>query len=155
MLVLLVAAAAGVTATAGWSFDQQRGQRRNDKGACGLCGVHWTDMSTGEPYLMHGRLVCALCAGKAKHRMAWHFGFLAAAVAMASSLIVAGGGVVGMVLFPVGSTIAMTLGAVRVMKFANRDAQWRILVGDFPPCRLLDAQEIAEPRQRLVKRPRK
>lgn len=150
MLVLLVAAAAGVTATAGWLVDQRKGHHRNEMGACGTCSTAWSDTASGGPYLMHGRLVCELCAGRAKYRMSWHFGFLMAAAAMASSLIVAGNGVVAMVLFPVGSTIVMTFGAVKLMKLANRDAQWKILVGDFPLCRLLDEQEIAEPTQTLL-----
>jgi len=154
MLVLLLAAAAGVTATAGWLFDQHKGRRRNEKGACGNCGTGWSDTPSGGPYLMHGRLVCELCAGKAKYRLSWHFGFLATAAVMASSLTLAGNGLVAMVLLPVGFTVSMTLAAVQLMKLANRDAQLKILVGDFPLCRLLDEQEITEPAQTLLQGPR-
>jgi len=144
MFVLLLAAAAGVTATAGWLLDQQRGRRRNETGACGTCGNAWTDTASGGAYLMHARLVCEPCAEKARHRIPWHLGFLAAASALATILLVASSGVVAMVLFPVGSTIAMTVGAVQLMKLANRDAQWRILVGDYPRCAPLDTRQIDE-----------
>lgn len=138
VVAMLIAAVAGATATAGWWMDQRRGRRRNERGACGVCGRAWTGDSSAGPFLMHGRLVCGHCASRAKRRVGLQFALLATASATASGLIVASSGLVAFVAFPLVSTGLMTVGAVRAMKSANRAAQWKILVGDYPPCRLLD-----------------
>jgi hypothetical protein len=135
---MLIAAVAGATATAGWWMDQRRGRRRNERGACGLCGRAWTDAASSGPFLLHGRLVCDQCARRSRRRVGLQFAFLAAASATASGLILASSGLGAFVAFPLVSAALMTVGAVRTMKSANRAAQWRILVGDYPPCRLLD-----------------
>lgn len=137
MVPMLIAAIAGATATAGWWMAQIRGRRKNELGACGICGDAWTGKASS-PFLLHGRLVCGHCAGRARRRVGLQFALLATASAIASGLIVVTSGLVLFVAFPVVSTALMTLGAVRAMKSANRAAQWRILVGDYPPCRLLD-----------------
>jgi hypothetical protein len=120
MLVLALAAAAGASAIVVWMLDRRRCRRRNRQGACGACGVSWAETRSGDPYLIHGRLVCEDCAAKAKRRMPWHFGILAAAAAVAAGVIVAGEGVVADVLAPVGSTVLMILVAVQSMKLATR-----------------------------------
>ena len=43
------------------------------------------------------------------------------------------------ILWPVGSTLALTLGAVQLMKLANRNAQRRIAAGEFPDIQALAA----------------
>lgn len=120
MLVLALTAAAGASAIVVWMLDRRRCRRRNEQGACGACGVLWAETRSGDPYLIHGRLVCEDCAAKAKRRMPWHFGILAAAAAVAAGVIVAGEGVVADVLAPVGSTVLMILVAVQSMKLATR-----------------------------------
>ena len=135
MVELAAAAAAGASALAVWWRDRQRCRQRNESGACGACGARWPDTGPGEPYLIHGRLVCEPCAEKAKRRMPWHFGILGGSAALAAGLIVAGQGVVALVAFPIASTVAMTLGAVQLMKLANRKAQRRIVTGDYPDIR--------------------
>lgn len=64
--------------------------------------------------------------------MPWHFGILAAAVATGSGIALIGAEASVMVLLPVGSSVAMTVVAVQLMKFANRRAQRRIAAGEFP-----------------------
>ena len=139
MLVLALAGAAFAGFAAAWTVERRRCRRRNERGECGGCGVSWAEASSPDPYLIHGRLVCEDCAEKAKRRMPWHFGILAAAAAIATGFIVAGNGVAAMVLFPAASTIVMTLGAVQVMKLANRNAQRRIAAGEFPEMKALSA----------------
>lgn len=133
---MLIAAVVGAMATAGWWMDQRKGRDRNERGACGVCGDPWTGDASSGPFLMHGRLVCGACASRAKRSVGLQFAFLAAASVTASGLILAASGLVGFVAFPLVSGALMTVGAVRAMKSANRTAQWRILVGDYPPCRL-------------------
>jgi hypothetical protein len=123
MLVLVLTAAAGASAVVAWMLDRRRCRRRNKQGERGACGVSWAETRSGDPYLIHGRLVCEDCAAKAKRRMPWHFGILAAAAAVAAvaaGVIVAGEGVVADVLAPVGSTVLMILVAVQSMKLATR-----------------------------------
>ena len=132
MLVLAFAAAAGASATAAWLFDRRRARLRNKQGECGACGVSWGETPSRDPYLIHGRLVCEECAEKAKRWMPWQLGALAGISALVTGLIVAGEGLAVMVFFPAGSTILMTLGAVQLMKLANRSAQRRIAAGEFP-----------------------
>lgn len=143
MLVLALAAAAGAGVTVAWLVDRRKCHRRNMRGECAGCGVAWAESPFGEPYLIHGRLVCEGCAEKAKRRMLWHFGILAAAVAAATGFTVVGNGMAAMVLFPAGSVIIMTVGAVQLMKRANRDAQRRIAAGEFPDFEALGAETSA------------
>jgi hypothetical protein len=130
MWVLLLSAVAGAGAALAWVADQRQGRRRNARGACGACGRPWHEAPSGEPYLIHGRLVCEECAQRARRRMPWEFGALATFTAIAAgSSIMVERSVVVVVLFVVGATSAMTLGAVQLMKLANRDAQRRIAMG--------------------------
>jgi len=70
--------------------------------------------------------------------MPWHFGIIGVAAAAAGIGVgLSEGGLVMEILFPVGSTLAMTLGAVQLMKLANRNAQRRIAAGEFPDIRAL------------------
>ncbi len=132
MLVLAFAAVAGASATAAWLFDRRRARLRNRQGECGACGVSWAETPSGDPYLIHGRLVCEECAEKAKRWIPWQLGAVAGFAALAAGLIVAGQGFAAMLFFPVGSVIVMTFGAVQLMKLANRSAQRRIAAGEFP-----------------------
>lgn len=133
-----------------WMFERWRSARRNRRGSCATCGTSWRSTETGEPYLIHGRLVCEECADVARRRMPWHFGIIAGATAAAALGIAWNeGGFVPGILFPVGTTLAATLGAVQLMKLANRDAQRRIAAGEFPDIRALgvgDSDESADGR---------
>ena len=125
-----------------WMFERWRSRRRNRSGLCATCGTSWQATGSGEPYLIHGRLVCERCADVARRRMPWHFGILAGATAaVAFGIAWNEGGFVPGILFPVGTTLAMTLGAVQLMKFANRRAQRRIAAGEFPDLHALGAGE--------------
>lgn len=131
MLVLTLAAVAGASAVTAWMLDRRRCRRRNEQGQCGACGISWAATSSGDPYLIHGRLVCADCAENAKRRMPWELGALAGWVALATGLTLADQGLALLVFVPAGMGIAC-LGAVQLMKLANRNAQRRIAAGAFP-----------------------
>jgi hypothetical protein len=127
-----------------WMFERWRSGRRNRSGDCASCGTSWSSTSSGEPYLIHGRLVCEDCAEIARRRMPWHFAVIAGAAAAAGLGVAIGEGSLAMaLLIPVGSTLAMTLGAVQLMKLANRNAQRRIADGEFPDLEAL-GQETQE-----------
>jgi hypothetical protein len=65
--------------------------------------------------------------------MPWHLAIIALAAAAAGLGVGVGeGGLSMVILWPVGSTLAMTMGAVQLMKLANRNAQRRIVAGEFP-----------------------
>lgn len=115
-----------------WTFERWRSRRRNRSGACASCGTKWRSVPADDPYLIHGRLVCEPCGERARRRMPWHFGALAAATGVGSTLALLGSDFALMALVPVGSTVTMVLGAVQLMKFANRRAQRRIARGEFP-----------------------
>lgn len=122
----------GLPAVAGlWMFERRRSRRRNRSGRCASCGISWTSVPADDPYLIHGRLVCEPCGVRARRRMPWRFGALAAAVAVGSGIALAAAES-AMALVPVGSTLAVTLGAVQLMKLANRTARRRIAQGDYP-----------------------
>ena len=123
----------GLPAVGGlWMFERWRSRRRNRSGECAACGTSWHATPTGDPYLIHGRLVCEDCAAKARRRMPWHFGILGLATAVGTAFAVAGADLAIMILLPAASTVAMTLGAVQLMKLANRKAHRRIAAGEFP-----------------------
>lgn len=115
-----------------WMFERWRARRRNRRGGCAACGTSWRATASGDPYLIQGRLVCEDCAAEARRRLPWRFGVLGLAVAVGTGVALAAGGFVPMTLLPVGSTIVMTVGAVQLMKLANRRAQRRIAFGEFP-----------------------
>ena len=115
-----------------WLFERWRSRRRNRGGECAACGTSWHSTPSGEPYLIHGRLVCQDCAETARRRMPWHFGILGLAAAGATAAIVSDAGLAMLILLPAASTVAMTLGAVQLMKLANRKALRRIAAGEFP-----------------------
>ena len=131
MEILALAALAGATAVARWLSDRRRSGRLNRDGCCAGCGAPWQDLATADVFLLHGRLVCAACAEREKARMAKHFGVLALAMSVATTGIVAAGGL-GALVLPLGATAAMALGTVTLMKRANLRAQRRIASGDFP-----------------------
>ena len=123
----------GLPAVGGlWAFERWRSRRRNRSGGCATCGVAWESTPAGDPYLIHGRLVCETCADRARRRMPWHFGVLGAAAAMATGIAFRGADVTAMILFPAASVVVMTFGALQLMKLANRTAQRRIAAGEFP-----------------------
>jgi hypothetical protein len=149
MLVLALAAAAGASATVAWFVDRRRCRHRNHEGMCAACGVSWADTTSGDPYLIHGRLVCEGCAEIAKRRMPWHFGILGASAGFVTAAIAAGEGLVALIVFPTISTIVMTVGAVQLMKLANRAAQRRIAAGEFPDFAALGGTAAVEPERSL------
>ena len=115
-----------------WMFERIRSRRRNRGGRCATCGTSWRSARAADPYLIHGRLVCEDCAEKARRRMPWHFGILGVSAGIGTAIAIAGADVPLMILIPAGSTIVMTVGAVQLMKLANRAAQRRIAAGEFP-----------------------
>jgi Flp pilus assembly protein TadB len=132
MLVLALTAAAVASAAAAWMVDRRRCRQRNRLGECGACGTSWAETASGDPYLIHGRLVCEDCAEKAKRRMPWQIVALSGFSALATGSALAGKGVAVVAFFSAGSIFVMTLGAVQLMKLANRSAQRRIAAGEFP-----------------------
>lgn len=132
MEILALAAVAGGVAFAGWLRDRRRHHAKNQDGCCAQCGTPWQDPATGDPFLLHGRLVCAPCAGREQERMMRHFGVLAGATAFASTSILVAQGPVALMLLPLATGAGLTLGAVSVMKLANRRAQRRIATGESP-----------------------
>lgn len=115
-----------------WLLESLRSRRRNRSAQCAACGEPWRSVQAIDPYLIHGRLVCEDCAGRARRRMPWHFGILGVSAAIGTGFAIAGEGLAAMILLPAGSTMVMTFGALQVMKLANRAAQRRIAAGEFP-----------------------
>ena len=144
MLVITLTAAACASAIVAWMLDRRKCHRRNKRGACGACSVSWAETPSGDPYLIHGRLVCEDCAETAKRRMPWELGALAGwsalIAAIATGNVLAGNGVAVMALSMAASTIVVPLGAVQLMKLANRRAQRRIAAGEFPDFNALGAE---------------
>ena len=139
MLVLVLTAVAGAGAVVAWTIDRLRCRRRNEQGECGACGVSWGETSSGDPYLIHGRLVCENCADKARRRMPWELGALAVWVALATGFTLADEGLAMLLFIPAGMAVA-TLSAVQLMKLANRNAQRRIAAGEFAGFNALGAE---------------
>ena len=141
MLVLALTVAASAGAVVAWIADQRRSRHRNGRGECGACGRSWVE--SGESYLIHGRLVCEECARKAKRRMPWELGALAGWAGLIAAIgagNVLAGNLAGAALLIVAPTILVPLGAVQLMKLANRRAQRRIAAGEFPGLGASDAE---------------
>ena len=132
MEVLVIAAIAGVGALATWIADRRRSRHRNGSGRCATCDTAWADSGLQEAYLIHGRLVCEACAAKARKRMPWQLGAVAVFTMVALASATAAQGATAVVLFSAFGTAGMLIGAVQVMKLANRRAQRRIAAGDYP-----------------------
>lgn len=115
-----------------WLFEKWRSRRRNRRGQCATCGTEWTSASVDERFLIHGRLVCTECGERARRRMPWHFGLLGLGAAAATGIAIAGADTAALILFPPAMLIVTTLGAVQLMKVANRRAQRRIASGEYP-----------------------
>lgn len=146
MLVLALTAAASASAVVAWMLDRRRCDRRNRRGECGACGVSLAERS-GDSYLIHGRLVCEECAEKARRRMPWELGALAGWAMLLAGLAVANlavGSAVGVAFFVAGSTGGVVLGAVQLMKVANRRAQRRLAAGEFPDFKALSAEATTD-----------
>lgn len=144
MEVLVLAAAAGVSAFAAWLADRKRSRRRNRSGECAACATPWAKTPSGDPYLIQGRLICEACAKKAKRRIPWQLAAIGGFAAVASGSAMAGHGVTAIAFISAGSTVAMTVGAVQLMKLANRSAQRRIATGDFPDIETLRSNQDAD-----------
>ena len=151
MLVFALTAAAAASATLAWMLDRRRSRRRNKQGECGACGVSWAERS-GDPYLIHGLLVCEDCAVKAKRRMPWELGALAGWAALLTGLAVTTlmtGSAKDVAFFVAGSTGVVVLGTVQLMKLANRRAQRRIASGEFPDFEALGTGTTTEEKAAL------
>ncbi len=156
MLVLALSAVAVATATVAWVVDQRRCRRRNARGACGACNVAWAATPSGDPYLIHGRLVCEDCADKAKRRIPWWLGALAGwalVAAIATGNAVSGNGVAVVAFSVAVPAIVVPLGAVQLMKLANRRAQRRIAAGEFPDFEALGSEKSVERKRSLPEGP--
>jgi len=149
MLVLALTVVAGASAVAAWMVDRRRCRRRNEHGECGACGVSWAETSSGDPYLIHGRLVCEDCAERAKRRMPWELGALAGWVALAAGVTLADEGLALLLVIPAAMGIA-TLGAVQLMKLANRNAQRQIAAGESTGFNALGTEARTEPTEALT-----
>jgi hypothetical protein len=125
-----------------WLFERWRSRRRNRKGECAVCGTFWSLTKSGDPFLIHGRLVCEGCGEKARRRLPWHLGFLGLAAGIATAGAVSGAGLAAIIFLPAGATVAMTVGAIQLMKHANRNAQRRIAAGEFPDMERLRSDEV-------------
>lgn len=132
MEVLLMAALAGAGALATWVVDRRRSLNRNRAGRCAGCGTAWASLTSQEPYLIHGRLVCEDCAAKAKKRVPWQLGAVGMFTFIAVAWATASQGATAVALFSGLGTAGMLTAAVQVMKLANRSAQRRIAAGDYP-----------------------
>jgi hypothetical protein len=80
--------------------------------------------------------------------MPWELGALAGWVALATGLTLADQGLALLLFIPAGMGIA-SLGAVRLMKLANRDAQRRIAAGDFPGFNALGSERKTDSTEAL------
>jgi len=109
-----------------WTFQRLRSRSRNRRGVCAVCATPWSPRSSGERYLIHGRLVCEACGVRARRRMPWHLGVLAAATAIGTGVALAAADVALHALLPPASVLLVTAGALRWMKGANRRARRRI-----------------------------
>ena len=138
MLILTLAALAGAGTAAAWFVDHRRARRRNETGCCAMCGIAWSEAAE-DRYLIHGRLVCEACAERAKTQMPKQFGIIVASTGVATGGMGAAYGLAAMVAFPAVTTVAMTTGAVWLMKSANREAQRRIASGEYPGYHALEA----------------
>lgn len=144
-MVLALTAAASAGAVWAWLADRSRSRRRNERGRCGACGDSLAD--SGDSFLIHGRLVCAACAARARKRMPWELGGLAAWVALVSTVGVGNllvGNVAEIAALILVPTLLVPVGAVQLMKLANRRAQQRIASGDFPLLGLPEAEPGAD-----------
>jgi hypothetical protein len=72
--------------------------------------------------------------------MPWELGALAGWVALATGLTLADQGLALLVFIPAGMGLS-SLGAVRLMKLANRNAQLRIAAGEFPGLNALGTEK--------------
>ena len=149
MWVFALTIAASASAIGAWVFDRLRSRSKNDQGRCGACGILWTDESSGEPYLIHGRLVCEECALKARRRMPWELAALgvwaALLTAVAVGNLVSGSSVAVVAVAVAGAGIVVPLAAVQAMKLANRKAQERIALGESSTFKALSGEGGDEP----------
>lgn len=151
MEVLVVAAIAGAGALATWVADRRRSRRRNRSGQCAACATSWAEATSQDPYLIHGRLVCEACAAKARRRMPWELGAVGAFSLVALTSATAGQGLTAVVLISALGTAGMLVGAVQLMKLANRGAQRRIANGDYPD--IASVRSNAKPGQDILEGP--
>ena len=153
MLVLALTAVAGVSAVVAWMADRRRCRQSNERGECGACGVLWVEAGSGAPYLIHGRLVCEDCAEKAKRRMLWELGALAGLSALLAGVVVtalATGSAMDVSFVIAGSLGVSFLGAVQLMKVANRSAERRIAAGEFPGFNSLGSGESSDTKEAVT-----
>ncbi|MGI9627836.1 MAG: hypothetical protein ACR2QM_13450 [Longimicrobiales bacterium] len=142
-IVTAVTVGGGIPIISGlWMFERRRSRKRNRTGKCAACGSDWGATLSSQGYLIQGRLVCQTCAETARRRLPRHFAILGIATAVATGGLLVGGEVTLMTLLPIGIAGAMTLGAVQSMKLANRSAQSRIAMGQFPELEAFTARQL-------------
>lgn len=129
--VLIAALTATPPVVAGlWIAEWWRSGRRNRRGACGSCAETLSD-ELDDRFLVSGRLICSGCAGAMKRRMPWLLGTLLVLLtgsAIATAIMADG---IEWVLSPL-IMFGFGLGAIQLMKVANRRAQRRIATGGVP-----------------------
>ena len=115
-----------------WLIEKLRSRRRNAAGKCAACGVAWSEITSPEHFLIHGRLVCEGCATRARGRLGWQFGFLGAAALFASLMILISEGPVIFALMPPATVSVMAVAGIGLMRRANRRAQAQVAAGTYP-----------------------
>jgi hypothetical protein len=81
--------------------------------------------------------------------MPWELGALAGWVALAAGLTLAGEGLVLLLVIPAAMGLA-GLGAVRLMKLSNRNAQRRIAAGEFTGFNALGTEAKTDATEALI-----
>lgn len=131
-MLLAVAGYAAVPALVGaWLIEKLRSRRRNASGKCAACGLVWSDITSPEHFLIHGRLVCEGCATRARGRLGWQFGFLGAAALFASVMILVVEGPVVFAIMPPATVSILAVAGIGLMKRANRRAQAQVAAGTY------------------------
>ena len=77
--------------------------------------------------------------------MPWELAAIAAFSAVALASAMAGQAATAVILVSAGGTAGMLVGAIQVMKLANRNAQRRIARGDDPDTAAVRSSHAAEP----------
>ncbi len=106
-------------------------RRRNARGQCALCGASWTTTPQEDRFLIQGRLACRGCAIAARGRILRQFALLGGAGVLAATLILRAPASVLLLALPASSVIGGGIGALQLMKRANRRTLQKLRAGEF------------------------